>query len=442
MRASKVLDRMLAGFATSRWTVPSLIALAIGVRLALILLLPQHPYSDGEWYLVRAREIAQGMGYQEAGVPTAFWPVGYPAMLAASMIPFGPGLFGPILLNLIAIAATIALILWFGRTLRIDALGSRAAALLYALYPAHIVYAGQAVTETVAVAMIMAAFALLIAGRGRWWMLLLAGFAFGACTLVRAQMLLFPAGAIVALWLVYRDMNWRKALVATLIVYAGMAAVVAPWTIRNQQQMHAFVLVSTNGGEALYTGANDQATGDWFAWEHTPLWDRSGYPFSQRVQYQVEIDRAFRRLSWDWIEANPLRWTALGFKKMGLLWLKDSDAFWSLDKSYPQARTGWTLLQAANQLYYLVLLGLGTVGLIAGLRGLIRRDWATAPLALLGCMPLFATITAFGFTGQVRYHHPAMPFLVIAAGWTLAALARMRRARLARSNVAIMPSFA
>lgn len=426
MRGRDRIDQGLATFAHGRWVVPALIAVALAARLAMILWLPQAPYSDGEWYLVRAREIAAGMGYQEAGMPTAFWPVGYPAMLAATMIPFGPGQAGPLLLNLVAVAATIALIPWFARTLGIGALGGRAAALLYALYPAHIVYTGQAVTETVAAAMVMAATALLVAGRRRPGMLVLAGLAFGACTLVRAQLLLFPAGVVVALWLVWRDMDWRKALTALVIVYAGIAAMVTPWTLRNQRQMHAFVLVSTNGGEALYTGANEQATGDWFALEHTPLWDRSGYPFSQRVEHQVEIDRAFRRLSWEYIATHPGHWAALGVKKMGLLWLKDSDAFWSLDKSYPGARRWWTAVQAANQLYYLLLLVLGAVGLAAGVRGIVRRDWTTAPLAVLGCMPAFATLTAFGFTGQIRYHHPAMPFLVIAAGWTIAALVRMR----------------
>lgn len=423
MRGRNWAGRWAAAFAMSRWTTPAIVAAAIGLRLAVILLLPQQPYSDGEWYLVRAAEMARGMGYQEAGVPTAFWPVGYPAMLAASMMLFGPGLAGPLILNLIAVAATVLLILWFARALGIGALGGRIAALLYALYPAHIVYAGEAVTETVAAAMILAATALLLAGR-RPGMLVLAGLMFGACTLVRAQLLLFPLGVVIAILLIWRDMDWRRALVALLIVYAGIAAVVAPWTIRNQRQMHAFVLVSTNGGVALYTGANDYATGDWFAWEHTPLWDRSGYPFSQRVEHQVEIDRAFRKLSWEWIAAHPGRWTALGFKKMGLLWLKDSDAFWSLDHTYPEARRTWTVTQAANELYYLLILGFGIVGLVVGLRGLIRGDAATAPLALLGCMPAFATLTAFGFTGQIRYHHPAMPFLVIAAGWAIAALLR------------------
>jgi hypothetical protein len=35
-------------------------------------------------------------------------------------------------------------------------------------------------------------------------------------------------------------------------------------------------------------------------------------------------------------------------------------------------------------------------------------------------MPLFVTLLAFFFTGQVRYHYPAMPFVIVAAALTLA----------------------
>ena len=35
-------------------------------------------------------------------------------------------------------------------------------------------------------------------------------------------------------------------------------------------------------------------------------------------------------------------------------------------------------------------------------------------------MPLFVSLLGFFFTGQVRYHYPAMPFVIVAAGWTVA----------------------
>ena len=283
-------------------------------------------------------------------------------------------------------------------------------------------------SEASAPALGTAALALLVAGRRGGWPLVASGIAFGCGTLMRTQLLLFPAGAVLLMLPAFRDWGWRRALVALGTVYLALFAVVLPWTARNVAVMHAPVLVSTNGGMSLYTGANDMATGEWTPWEHTWLWDRTGIPFSQRVERQVELDAAFRRLSAEWIGAHPLRWTALGFRKMALVWRKDSDAFWSLDRSYPGSPLWLTLLGAANQLYYLALLALGAVGIAVGMRAAWRRDERRAPMLLLAAMPAFATVIAFGFTGQVRYHYPAMPFVALAAGWSLAALLRARRA--------------
>jgi 4-amino-4-deoxy-L-arabinose transferase-like glycosyltransferase len=426
--------RPLDTLASARWVVPALLALALTLRIALILLLPQTPFSDGEWYLTRAAEMMRGLGYQEAGHPTAFWPVGFPALLAAAGTLSGSVTLGYLLVNLLSAAALVLLVGWFTRAVGGSEVAARIAMLLYAVYPSPIVYTGAPLSETSSTAVSMGAFALLIAGRKRASMLLLAGLLFGAATLMRAQMMLFPIGAIVALLLVFRDFRWRDAVRAALLVHLAMAAVVLPWSFRNERVLGSFVAVSTNGGMSLYTGANDQATGDWFAWEHTPLWDRTGIPFAQRVERQVELDRRFRKLSTDWINANPVRWSTLGLKKMALLWRKDTDAFWSLDESYPAMAPTWRIAQGLNQGYYMLLLVLAVWPLFAGARALIRRDYARAPLALLGCMPAFATLIAFGFTGQIRYHYPAMPFVIAGAGWTLATLLERRRSGISRPS--------
>ncbi len=201
---------------------------------------------------------------------------------------------------------------------------------------------------------------------------------------------------------------------------------ILPWTLRNERVLGSPVLVSTNGGVALFTGANDQATGDWFDWEHGPLWAETGIPHDQRVERQVELNDRFQALARGWIAAHPLRWTLLGVKKTALLWRKDSDAFWSMHESYPDEERGWTIVAVIDQLYYMALLALAVPALVAGARGLIRRN-ADARLALLGCMPVFVTLTAFAFTGQIRYHYPAMPFVILAAGWTLSRLAGFSR---------------
>ncbi len=421
----RTMTYRIAAFETARWVVPAIFALALGLRIALLVLLPQQAMSDGEWYMVRAAEMARGMGYQEAGHPTAFWPVGYPALLAGSMMLFGPGLFGPLLVNLVAVAVILGAILVLGRSLGAGSLATRIAILLYALYPAHIAYAGQPCSETASTAVCMVAFMLLVVGRTHWVWLLAAGVMFGVATLMRAQMMLFPAGVIVALLLVFRDFRWKDAARAALLVHLTLAATVLPWTIRNVQQMHAFVPVSTNGGVALFYGANDRATGDWFAWERTPYWDETvGIPYRQRVEQQVEIDRRFKAKATQWIKTHPAKWSVLGVKKIALLWLKDSDAFWSLDKTYPGGNLAVRGVQAVDQLYYMLLLALGLAALAMVARQRLRGEWRNAPLLLLGCMPAFATLTAFGFTGQTRYHYPAMPLLILAAGWMLAVVLR------------------
>ncbi len=424
-RESGGLAARLTMLEHARWVVPAIFALALVVRLALLLLLPQLAVSDGEWYMVRAAEMARGLGYQEAGHPTAFWPVGYPALLAGSMILFGPGLFGPLLINLLATAAILGAMLWIGRALGAGVLATRIALLLYALYPAHIAYTGQPCSETASTALGMVAFALLVVGRKHGPMLLAAGLLFGLATLMRAQMMLFPVGVLIALLVAFRDFRWRDALRAAVLVHLALAAVVLPWSLRNVQQLGAFVPVSTNGGVALFYGANDRATGDWFAWERTPYWDETvGIPYSERVVQQVELDKRFKAKANAWIVAHPARWSALGLRKMALLWAKDSDAFWSLDRSYPDRPLLWRAVQGVDQLYYMLLVGLGLFALAVAVRDRARGAWRHAPLLLLGCMPAFATLTAFGFTGQTRYHYPAMPFLILAAGWTLAAAAR------------------
>lgn len=415
------------GLAEASWVVPGIFALALLLRLLLILCLPQAPYSDAAFYFDRAVGLVEGQGYSEGGYPTAYWPIGYPGLLAGSMLVFGKSLVGPLLINLAAAAAILQLVLWFGRRLGGETAG-RIAALLYALYPAHIAYTGALLSETSYTAVAMAAFALLIAGRSDWRRLILAGLLFGLATLMRPQTMLFPGGAIIALLVVHRDFGWRQAVRAALVVHIVLFATVLPWSLRNERVLGQFVLVSTNGGSSLLTGANDEATGDHYDWEMGPLWAASGIPHDQKIARQVELDRRFGKIARDWIRAHPGRYAMLGVKKVVLLWRKDSDGFWLLKAAHPEKEGALRVAQWLNQLYFLGLLLLAAFCVWRATRAVFARNEDEARLGLLLCMPLFVSLLAFFFTGQVRYHYPAMPFVVIAAGWTCAYWIRRRAA--------------
>jgi 4-amino-4-deoxy-L-arabinose transferase-like glycosyltransferase len=343
------------------------------------------------------------------------------------MLVFGKTLAASAAVNLVSAAAILWLVLWFGRQVTGSEAAARLGALLYAVYPAHIAYTGTTLSETSYTAVTMGAFALMVGGRAKLRWMALAGLLFGVATLMRPQTMLFPAGVLIALVLVTRDFRWKDALKSALVLHLVLAATVLPWSLRNQRVLGEFVWVSTNAGVALYTGANDQANGDYFAWEKGPLWDASGIPFAERVTRQVELDRRFQKLATDWIKENPGRYLAMGPKKAALLWHKDSDGFWGLKNSHPRHEAALTAMQWLNQGFYALILLLSAFCFAVATRALFRREDALMPLGLLFCMPVFSTLLAFFFTGQIRYHYPAMPFLMVAAAWALLRLAAMVR---------------
>lgn len=405
-------------FRTSNRTVPAILLLALGLRLAVVIFFPIDPGSDSLWYLHRGRELAAGMGFQEAGLPTAFWPVGYPALIGIACALFGPSTTGPILFNLIAQTATILLMLWFARTLALGAGAARVAALLYALYPSHIFYTADTAAEPTSTAVAMAGMALLTYARGRPWPALAAGLVLGMATLMRPQILLLLPFVLAPMLLAVPGFSWREALRAGLAAIIGMAIVILPWTARNMALLNAPVLVSTNGGFALQGGANSLTDGGYFQVEKSPLWAEVGIPWDQRVAQQVTIDVRLKQMARRWITEHPVRWSLLGFRKVTLLWLKDGDGFWPVQRSHPQLATVWRVAQGINQIFYFAALAVGTFGFGLSARAAWRRE-GSATLLVAAAMPVFCTAIAFGFSGQTRYHYAAMPFLMIASGSVL-----------------------
>ena len=73
-----------------RWFVPSCFVMYIALRVALLVSIPIDQHSDALWYFNRGVGIAMGEGYSERGIPTAYWPVGWPGVLGLLFSIFGP----------------------------------------------------------------------------------------------------------------------------------------------------------------------------------------------------------------------------------------------------------------------------------------------------------------------------------------------------------------
>lgn len=416
--------------ATSPRAVPVLLALFAGLRL-LAIGCAVTPSSDADWYFTRAAMLADGRGYlANNGHATAYWPPGWPMALGLVFMATGPSIWAVGLFNLVLAALSGWLTYDLGRVLFRSEAAGRAALALLAVYPNSILYVPLALTEVFYTTLLLGGCWLLIAKKGAW-RIIVAGAVFGIATLVKAQTLVVvPLIFAIGLW---RDDNvWRRVpgiVARAVVLLACAAAVVAPWTIRNHRELGAWVAVSTNGGITLFTGNNDSARGG-FTPEDPAVKALDARTDLNELQYDAEAGR----LGVAWIKAHPAGFVKLLPLKALRLWGPDGEALWFYEGYSPvhdAAPLAFKALRLVNQAWYVALLALFVA---AGWMQWRRRrggadrviDWWLLPYGIAA----YPTAIALVFSGQSRFHYPAMPFVCMAAGWVVALWLR----RLAREE--------
>ncbi len=419
-----MINRLLSSIARlllDARAVPALFALYLVPR-ALVIACAVTPTSDADWYYSRAALLAHGLGYVGShGQPTAFWPVGWPWLLSLAFRVGGVSVWTVGAVNWLAAALTGWLTLDLARRWSGSELAARIALLALAVYPNAVLYVPLALTEVVYTALLMGAIWLTTVRRG-WAETVLAGLVFGLATLVKAQTLVIvPAILAIMLWRERAVLQRLPGLAARgAVILLAAALVIAPWTLRNHRELGAWVTVSTNGGITLLTGNNDSAHGG-----YTPddALVRSIEPLKERDE--VAYDAAARKLGIDWIKTHQARFFANAPLKIWHLWGPDGDGQWAYEtgsRAYAAAPRVFLALRAFNQLWYWLLL-LAFVAAPFRLVSRARRiDWYLVPYAVA----LFPTAIAVVFSGQSRFHYPAMPFVCVMAGWLLADLIARR----------------
>jgi len=409
------LSTLIARLLLHRHALPVIVALYLIPR-ALVIACAVTPTSDADWYYSRATMLAHGLGYLgDHGQPTAFWPVGWPWLLSLAFRIGGVSVWTVGVVNLAASALTGWLTYDLARRWAGSELAARGAVLVLALYPNAILYVPLALTEVTYTALLMSGIWLLVARPG-WGATFLAGLVFGVATLVKAQTLVIvPAILAVALW---RERGvWRRLpgfAGRGLAVLLAAALVIAPWTWRNHRELGAWVAVSTNGGITLLTGNNDSARGG-----YTPDDPLVHSIDALKDSDEVGYDAAARRLGVAWIRTHPTRFVALAPLKAWHLWGPDGEGQWAYEtgsRAYRAAPRAFLAVRAINQILYWLLL---IAFVVAPFRIVERRhrvDWWLVPYVVA----LFPTAIAVVFSGQSRFHYPAMPFACLIAGWLLA----------------------
>ena len=409
----------LEWFATERSVLLAIWALYFALRVA-VLFVDVAPTSDAEWYYLLAANIAGGHGYVgEQGVPTAFWPPGWPLALGFAFSQFGASPVTLGVFNLVCSLLIGLLTLALGRRLFASEAAARLALLLLAVYPNAIGYIPLAQAEVFYTLLLMAGCWAVIARENRW-QLVGAGLVFGFATLVKAQTLVVVPLLFAVDWLRMKPMGKRLPGLVTdgLVVLAAAAVVIAPWTVRNRVEMGHWIMVSTNGGYTLLTGNHDSADGG-----YSPEAPVVKHLLDRTDIGEVARDAEARKLGMAWIADNPGPFLTLVPRKLAHLWLPDGEAEWAYQSgapSYAGAEGIYRAVRWINQGYYgLLMLGFALAFVVMSLRRRHERlrwaGWWLLPYA----MALYPTVICMAFSGQSRFHYPVMPFVCVAAGWVM-----------------------
>jgi hypothetical protein len=408
---------------------------AFGLRVAVILI--------GHTYKIRtdqanfnfgfeagriARSVATGHGFANPfnGVsgPTAWLPPLYPLLMAAVFKLFGVYTRAACLALLVVnslFSAAVAPAVYEIAARCFDARGiaRRASkhvapvalwsAWLWAVYPAALQYAIHWVWE-MSLTVCLFSWAIVVTLRlrgvgeekrghqrfGLWFVL---GLLWGLIALSNASLLLcLPAMVVWVAWPEVRRLRLSGRTIGGVVLTSlAFVVVLAPWVLRNERVMHAFVPTRSNFGVELYNSS--LLSNDGLPWGTAmPLWE--GAPEFQLYQRMGEV--RFARMRQEEAVANLrarpemfARWT------LGRFFF-----FWD---GTPHPANGHAVQEYLRQLSYSFLSACGLLGLALMLRrrvvgaGLFALAFALIPLVY------------YMVTVQPRFRHPIEPLIAILA---------------------------
>ena len=423
--------------------IAAITAVALGLRLFWVFYTDSVAAGgDPHWYLVAGINLAKGFGYVAArdshlyeivgpGEPTAYWPPGYPFALAAAFKLFGVSAVHAKAMNAVLGAATVPFVYGLGAAL-FDRRAGIASAVIYTLIPSAIVWTPVLFPEPLFTLLFIAALWLLVvrAPASRPWLPAAAfGLLAGMAVLTRGEGVVLVPVAI-AYWLA--TSGWRSAARNSAVALAVAIGVIAPWTVRNAVELHAFIPVSTNAASVLRAGHSPDATG-------YTLWTKDqvdGFSMEQSL-YQPDREvkgyRTYTSRAIDYAFTHPMR-------ELQLSGLKLYHTFRSDAGMMPWLTTlGTTPLHPAglrDALWYLLTYSYYTLffATVLSVPFWLRRAPARI---LIGSVLVFWSLFHMVFTGDVRYHIPLLPLFAIATAGgasmaieqTRGAFARLRAGR-------------
>ena len=384
-----------------QWILIFLLLAAFCIRLAWVLAFQTPPGPDAASYDALGWRLATGQGYVENdGSPTAYWPVGYPAWLAAIYLVWGHSWLAAGVMNAVLGTVVVLLTYWLARQILSTRQAVLAAAII-AFLPSYVVaYTSNLRNETFyAVFVLLTLIATIHAVRKPTWRTaIMLGVVIGLGVYVRPTLLLFPC-VFGVLLLVNSGLTLKKAIFLTTLTVCVIIVTISPWTVRNYLAMDDFVLTATNGGITFYVGNGPGATGKHRRVDMSVFSDRS----------EMTVYREGFRKGVENIVRDPRAWASILPIKVWYLWRSDisSMAPYILPERH-QLYLGW--LRVLGQSYYTAIILIALVGL--GTNSPLRY-WQQPATLLLILTLAYWTLFHMMFHGQGRFHMPMVPVIVV-----------------------------
>ncbi len=415
---------------------PFLSVPAFGLLIRGILVLGTHRRLVGAHdqlvYFIAAGHIATGRGYlQPEGMPTAYYPPGYPYFLGGlqtvaqffglrDSLELVGGLAQCVLAALMIAAVMRSTWLLTGKANRRVVVLS---GLIVACWPNLVAYSAVLLSEQLFLTLVCGTFAATLSflvevdERKRTWWLIASALSLGCAVAVRPQILLWIP--VVGLIMLAARRPFRQTVTLLGALGVGVVVVLTPWTIRNASLFDSFVPLSNNSGDNLCLGFNKDARGHFFfapECESVPFY-RTG-PEAELIRNEVNTRRAL-----SWIRHNVGELPELTFWKFRWAYEHDYDGLRALEdyESDPWIPSGIRKVLRPTFTSYLIGVGLlALMGLGIAIRQLrVRHGPYRLPIALLLGMTFTNAIVPALFFGDARFKVPALPFYAILAAFAV-----------------------
>lgn len=427
-KLSKSCKSVLYRVVQSKYFIPACLTAAFLVRICWICVVDAQPVSDCGWYYERAIDLSAGRGYSINGVPTAYWPVGYPAFLGFLFTAFGPSLFIAKISNIILYMGVLFFSYYIARKLFHSELTARITLLILSFYPNHIAYSSLLASEILFLFLLLLGLSLLMMTNHRFRLALGSGIIFGLACLVKPQAIFIPAIFFgTSLLASVKRKALRKYLTLLLIVYVSCIVTILPWTVRNYVAFDDFVFISTNSGINLLIGNNPYANGSY-------MYDDRVNALIEGAQGELERDVMARTSAIKYIAEHPLETVRLLPRKVFYLYGFDVEGIgWNISGI---SEIGSNMAKALRsfmyfaQFYYIAVVLLFLVSLCIFLNKK-RKKTMSQPFPTLGLWIAFYFTFVYLLTfGSGRYHFPVIPWVIMYVG----ALAEMLLGRMSRND--------